>query len=134
MKKNIIKKIFIKISKILGFELIDQNEFESPTLEKEINKNLSNENKSIIMPLGAVDLTRKVESLLILFRTNTNIEIWDQNKKRIFEADKIEYVKRSLNSLIKAIDNLNQNYPSIKINLVIIDDKSTDNSLDIIIN
>ena len=37
MKKNIIKKIFIKISKILGFELIDQNQFISTTLNKELD-------------------------------------------------------------------------------------------------
>ena len=134
MKKNIIKKIFIKISKILGFELIDQNEFVSPTLEKEINKNLSNENKSIIMPLGAVDLTRKVESLLILFRTNSNIEIWDQNKKRIFEDSKIEYALRSLNSLIKSIKYLEKTKKNIKINLKIVDNGSAETNLDKIKN
>ena len=85
MKKNIIKKIFIKISKLLGFELIDQNEFKSPTLNKEINQSLSSLNKSIVLPLGEVKLTRKINSLLVIFRTNTNINIWDQNKKRIFE-------------------------------------------------
>ena len=31
---------------------------------------------------------------------NTEIEIWDQNKKRLFEKPKIEYSLRSLNSLI----------------------------------
>ena len=48
MKKTILKKIFIKLSKILGFEIIDQNEFYSPTLEKKIDENLSNIDKSII--------------------------------------------------------------------------------------
>ena len=85
MKKNIIKKIFIRISKMLGFELIDQNEFVSPTLNKELNQNLSNKDKSIVLPLGEVNLSRKTKTLLILFRTNSNIEIWDQNKKSIFE-------------------------------------------------
>ena len=42
MKKNIFKKIFIKFSKLLGFEIIDQNEFNSPTLNKELNEELSN--------------------------------------------------------------------------------------------
>ena len=42
MKKNIIKKLFIRISKILGYELIDQNEFYSPTLEKKLDEDLSN--------------------------------------------------------------------------------------------
>ena len=41
MKKNIFKKLFIKISKILGFEIIDQTEFVSPTLEKKLNDDLS---------------------------------------------------------------------------------------------
>ena len=36
MKKSIIKKLFIKLSKILGYEMIDQSEFSSPTLEKKI--------------------------------------------------------------------------------------------------
>ena len=43
MKKNIIKKIFIKIAKFLNFELIDQNDFTSPTLGKKLNENLRNE-------------------------------------------------------------------------------------------
>ena len=40
MKKNIFKKIFIKFSKLLGFEIIDQSEFNSPTLNKELNEEL----------------------------------------------------------------------------------------------
>ena len=104
MKKSIIKKIFIKISKLLGFELIDQNEFVSPTLDKKLNDDLSIINeKSIVLPLGDVQITKKINSILIVFRTNTNIEIWDQNKKRLFELPKIEYSLRSLNSLIKSI-------------------------------
>ena len=38
MKKNILKKIFVKIIKSLGFEVIDQNEFRSPTLKKDLNR------------------------------------------------------------------------------------------------
>ena len=82
MKKNIFKKIFIKLAKSLNFELIDQNEFKSPTLNKSLNENLSNINKSIVLPLGEVKLTRKITSLLIIFRTNTNVEMWNQNRKR----------------------------------------------------
>ena len=54
MKKNIFKKLFIKFSKLLGFEIIDQNEFNSPTLNKELNEKLSNIKKSIVLPLGEV--------------------------------------------------------------------------------
>ena len=130
MKKNIIKKLFIKISKILGFELIDQNEFVSPTLNREINKNLTNMDKSIVLPLGEVNISRKIKSLLILFRTNTDIEIWDQNKKRIFEKSKIEYALRSLNSLIKSVKFLSKNRSDIKVDLKIIDNGSTDENLE----
>jgi hypothetical protein len=129
MKKKIIKKIFIKISKILGYEIIDQNEFYSPTLEKSVDENLSNLNKSIVLPLGEVKLTRKINSILILFRTNTNVEIWDQSKKRIFEFPKIEYVLRSLNSLIKSINYLEEKNSNIEIKIKIIDDNSQEQNL-----
>ena len=132
MKKNILKKLFVKIIKSFGFEIIDQNQFNSPTLDKDLNQQLSSINKSIILPLGEVNLTRKISSLLIIFRTNSNIEIWDQNKKRIFEKDKIEYIKRSLNSLIKAVKNLKENYNSININIKIVDDNSTKDNLAVI--
>ena len=83
MKKNIIRKLFIKLSKIMGYEIIDQNDFTSPTLDKQLNEDLSILNeKSIVLPLGEVKISRKVKSILVLFRTNSYIEIWDQNKKR----------------------------------------------------
>ena len=121
-----MKKIFIKICKLLGYEIIDQNSFSSPTLNKVLNEELSTLNqKSIILPLGEVKITRKVQSLLIIFRMNTDVEIWDQNRKRLFEFPKIEYCKRSLNSLIKSIKFLNNKYKSLKVKTIIIDDNST---------
>ena len=89
MKKNIIKRLFIKLSKALGFEIIDQNDFNSPTLQKELNEDLSIINeKSIVLPLGEVKITKKVNTVLVIFRANTDVEIWDQNKKRLFEKKK----------------------------------------------
>jgi len=129
MKKNILKKFFIKLAKALDLELIDQNEFKSPTLEKKLNENLSSIKKSIVLPLGEVKLTRKVSSLLIIFRTNTNVEMWNQNRKRIFDKPKIEYVCRALFSVIKAIKFLKKNNPQVKVDLKIIDDKSTEENL-----
>ena len=121
-----MKKIFIKICKLLGYEIIDQNSFSSPTLNKVLNEELSTLNqKSIILPLGEVKITRKVQSLLIIFRMNTDVEIWDQNRKRLFEFPKIEYCKRSLNSLIKSIKFLNNKYKSLNVKTIIIDDNST---------
>ena len=36
-----MKKLFIKICKLLGFEILDQNNFYSPTLEKNLNEDLT---------------------------------------------------------------------------------------------
>ena len=130
MKKNIIKKIFIKIAKFLNFELIDQNDFTSPTLGKKLNENLSiNNKKSIILPLGDVKITKKIEDILIIIRVNTNIDIWDQNKKRIFEFSKIEYTLRSINSLIKSITFFKNKVHNINFNIKIIDDNSNHKNL-----
>jgi hypothetical protein len=131
MKKSIIKKLFIKLSKILGYEIIDQSNFSSPTLNKSLNDDLSIINeKSIVLPLGDVKITKKVNSVLIIFRTNTDIDIWDQNKKRLFEQPKIEYSLRALNSLIKSINFSKAKYPNIKFKTIIVDDKSKEENLD----
>ena len=112
MKKSIIKKLFIKLCKIMGYEIIDQNKFVSPTLEKNLNEDLSFINKkSIVLPLGEVKITKKVSSVLIIFRTNTDIEIWDQNKKRLFDKNKSEYTFRSLNSIIKSQNYSKKSFP-----------------------
>jgi len=135
MKKNIIKKLFIKLSKVLGYEIIDQSDFSSPTLQKELNEDLSIINeKSIVLPLGEVKITKKVNSILIIFRTNTDIEIWDQNKKRLFEEPKIEYSLRALKSLIRSINFSKTKYPNIKFNTIIVDDKSKEENLNKIKN
>ena len=125
-----MKKIFIRLCKLLGYEILDQNNFTSPTLKKELNEDLSIINeKSIVLPLGKVKITKKINSILIIFRMNTNIDIWDQNKKRLFEYPKIEYSKRSLNSLIKSIRFCQNKYSNIKIKTIIVDDNSTKNNL-----
>ena len=125
-----MKKLFIKIIKLLGFEIIDQNKFLSPTLHKELNKDLSIINeKSIVLPLGEVKITRKVNSILIIVRMNTEIEIWDQSKKRLFEQPKIEYSIRSINSLINSINFCKNKYPNLEIKTIIIDDNSSEENL-----
>jgi len=130
MKKSIIKKLFIKLSKVLGYEIIDQSDFSSPTLQKKLNEDLSIINeKSIVLPLGEVKITKKVSSVLIIFRTNTDIEIWDQNKKRLFEEPKIEYSIRALKSLIKSINFSKTKYSNIKFKTIIVDDKSKEENL-----
>ncbi|MDA9679374.1 glycosyltransferase family 2 protein, partial [Candidatus Pelagibacter sp.] len=131
MTKSIIKKLFIKLSKILGFEIIDQSDFSSPTLQKKLNEDLSIINqKSIVLPLGEVKITKKVNSVLIIFRTNTDVEIWDQSKKRLFEEPKIQYSLRALKSLIKTVNFSKTKYPNIKFKTIIVDDKSKGENLD----
>jgi len=130
MKKSIIKRLFIKLSKVLGYEIIDQSDFSSPTLEKKLNEELSIINeKSIVLPLGEVKITKKVSSVLVIFRTNTDVEIWDQNKKRLFEEPKIEYSLRALKSLIRSINFSKTKYPNIKFKTIIVDDKSKEENL-----
>ena len=125
-----MKKLFIKLAKILGFEIIDQNDFTSPTLKKKLNEDLSIINKkSIVLPLGEVKISRQVKSILIIVRMNTEIEIWDQSKKRLFEQPKIEYSYRSINSLISSINFCQNKYPKIKIKTLIVDDNSKDENL-----
>ena len=71
-----MKKLFIKFAKILGFEIIDQSQFFSPTLNRELNKDLSTLNKkSIVLPLGEIKITRQIKSILIVLRMNTEVEI-----------------------------------------------------------
>ena len=125
-----MKKFFIKICKFLGFEIIDQNEFVSPTLNKELNEDLSIINKkSIVLPLGEVKITRKVNSILIIIRVNTEIEVWDQNKRRLFEKPKIDYSIRSIKSLIKSINLCQKKYSDLKIKTIVLDDSSKDENL-----
>ena len=125
-----MKKIFIKICKLLGYEILDQNKFSSPTLGKELNEELSVLNeKSIVLPLGEVKVTKKVTSILIILRMNTNIDIWDQNRKRLFEFPKIEYTKRSLNSLIKSINYFKNKYSEVKVKTIIVDDNSSSENI-----
>ena len=126
-----MKKIFIKIARLFGYEIIDQNNFVSPSLNKELNDDLSIINeRSIVLPLGNVDITKKIQSLLIILRMNTEVEIWDQKKKRLFEQPKIEYSMRSINSLIKSIKFCKNKYPQLSIKTVVIDDNSKKENLD----
>ena len=126
-----MRKIFIKLARLFGYEIIDQNKFISPTLNKELHEDLSILNdKSIILPLGNVKITKRVNSILIILRMNTEVEIWDQNKKRLFEEPKIEYSIRSINSLIKSIDFCQKKYPVLKIKTIIIEDHSKKENLE----
>ena len=130
-KKNILKKIFIKVCRLLDFEIIDQNDFSVPTLNKKINENLNLQGiKSITLPLGEVKITRKVKSLNIFFRSCTQINMLTQNKTRLFNKDKSEYTFRSLNSIIKSTIKAKNRMPNVDFNIVVIDHNSTKQDLE----
>ena len=101
VKINFFKKIFIKICRMLGYEIIDQSNFYVPTQEKYLNENLNTQGKnSITLPLGETKISRKVKALTIIYRSCTNVNMLTQNKKRLFDKEKSEYTFRSLNSII----------------------------------
>ena len=132
-KVNFFKRIFIKICRIIGFEIIDQSNFSSPTLGKELNDTLSiHGKKSITIPLGQINLKKKVQSLKIILRTCTSELIMDQNKRRIFDFEKNEYTFRTLRSLIKATNKAKEKFEKINFELIVTDTNSPDEDLQII--
>ncbi len=129
-KKSIIKKIFIKISRFFGYEIIDQNNFEIPTLNKTLNEDINIiGSKSINLPLGEVKITRPVKALDIIIRTCTEVNMLTQSKKRIFEKEKVEYTLRSIHSILQSLDSSDQ-LKKIKIKLKVIDYNSKKENLD----
>ena len=132
-KNNLLKKIFIKACRIIGFEIIDQSNFSSPTLGKDLYDTLSIQGKkSITIPLGQIDIKKKVKSLKIILRTCTSELIMDQNKKRIFDCNKNEYTFRTLRSLMKAINKAKQKFENVNFELIVTDTNSFDEDLKII--
>ena len=133
IKTSFLKKIFIKICRILGYEIIDQNNLYIPTSDKFINEELSKAGKkSINLPLGEVKITRSVQTLDIIIKTCTSINLVSQSKKRVFEEKKSEYTFRSLNSIIKSINFAKKILPNILFNIFVIDHNSSIDDLKII--
>ena len=88
-KNGLFKKIFIKICRLFNYEIIDQSKYKVPTLNKNLDDNLSIPGKkSITVPLGELSITRKIKSLKVILRTCTSELIMDQNKKRLFDKKK----------------------------------------------
>ena len=128
--KSIFKKIFIKLCRLFGYEIIDQNTFSVPTQNKSLNESLSKQGiKSINLPLGEVQITRKVKSLDILIRSCASVGMLTQSKQRIFEKEKIEYTLRSINSIIRSSKFAKELIPNLNINLTVIDHNSGEQNL-----
>ncbi len=124
-KKSFFKKIFIKICRLLNFEIIDQSNFTIPTLKKRLDENLSSPGrKSITLPMGEIKITRQINSLNIIFRFCTNIKMLTQSKQRLFEEEKNQYTLRSLNSILKSIQTAKSNFKYLDIKITAIDSGS----------
>ena len=133
--KSFLKKIFIKICRKIGYEIVDQNNLFLPTLDAVATENLSKPGlSSITIPLGKIDITRKVKDITIIIRSYTSTDIsnskimLDQNKKRIFDLQKIEYTLRTINSLIISCHEALSVFKNLKIRLIITDDNSPENN------
>ena len=127
-KSSFLKKIFIKICRKIGYEIIDQNNFEIPTLNKKINDDLSLLGQSSInLPLGEVKITRKVKALDIIVRTCASVNMLTQNKMRLFQQEKIEYTLRTIKSLLNSASN--SKLENLNINFKIIDHNSTSKNI-----
>ena len=134
--KNFLSKLFIKIIRKFGYEIIDQANLEVPTSNSYANENLSKSgNKSTTIPLGSTKITNKVNSLTIIIRSytfgdvNDNKVMLDQSKKRIFEFPKIEYTLRTIKSIIRSCELAKKFFKDLKIKILITDDKSTEENL-----
>jgi hypothetical protein len=123
-KPSFFKKLFIKISRKLGYEIIDQNNFEIVTSNKKIDEHLSVlGHKSINLPLGEVKITRKVKALDIIIRTCASVNMLTQNKSRLFDKEKIEYTIKTIRSLLNS--SKDPDLEQLEINFKIIDHNST---------
>ena len=130
-KNSFFKQIFVKICRIFGYEIIDQSNFYVPTQKKTLDENLNIQGKkSIVVPLGEVEISRKVKALTIIFRSCTKVNMLTQNKKRLFDRNKSEYTFRSLNSIIMSLNQAKITFPKIKFDIVIIDYNSKKEDLE----
>ena len=130
-KKGIFKKLFVKLSRLLGYELIDQADMSFVTSKNLKNPSISGK-KSITLPLGEVKITRKVQNFDIILKTCTSVNLVSQNKKRIFEQPKSEYTIRTIKSLIKSIKKASKDKNYITFNITILDAGSPKEDMDII--
>ena len=124
-KKSVLTKLFIKLCRLFGFEIIDQSNYNIPTSNKDLNQSISIPGKrSVTLPLGKVEITRPVKSLDIILRTCMSVNMLTQSKKRMFEKNKDEYTKRTLFSIIRSVKHAKNIFKNIKFKIFIIDHNS----------
>ena len=125
------KKIFIKICRLLGYEIIDQSNFYLPVSNQNINEDLSKIGKrSLTIPMGEIKITRQVKSLTIILRTCASVNMLTQSKKRIFDQEKSVYTFRSLNSIINSLNFAKELFDNVNLELIIVDHNSEKSVVD----
>ena len=125
-KRGILKKLFIKLCRLLGYELINQADMSFVTSTNKENASIIG-NKSITLPLGEITIKRKIQSLDIILKTCTSVNLVTQNKKRIFEGNKSDYTFRTINSLLKSLKKASDNTRNINFHITVIDAGSAEN-------
>ena len=123
-KKGVLRKLLIKICRLLGYELIDQADMSFITSFNKENASIIGK-KSITLPLGEIKIKRKIQSLDIILKTCTAVNLVSQNKNRIFEHKKSEYTFRTINSLIKSLKKSEKNTKNINFQITVIDTGSS---------
>ena len=131
-KKTFFKKLFLKLSRLLGYEVMDQGDLSLLSTEgMEERNSLSQIGKSsLTLPMGIVNITRPVKSLDIILRTCASVKMLTQSKERIFEKEKSEYTLRCLKSIVNSINFSKNELKNIKIKFTIIDFNSEKNIID----
>ena len=125
-KRGILKKLFIKLCRLLGYELINQADMSFVTSTNKENASIIG-NKSITLPLGEITIKRKIHNLDIILKTCTSVNLVTQNKKRIFEGNKSDYTFRTINSLLKSLKKASDNTRNINFHITVIDAGSAEN-------
>jgi hypothetical protein len=134
-KPRYLKKLFVKLCRLIGFEIIDQSNLNLPVSDRSANDNLSELGKKIIsIPLGETKISRPVRSIDIIIKTCTTVNLVTQNKKRIFEEDKSEYTFRTIKSLIKSLEFDKEILKKIKVKIYVVDHNSKKEDLEKIKN
>ena len=130
-KPSFLKKLFVKLCRLIGFEIIDQSSLNLPVSNRLATDNLGSLGEGIItIPLGETKILRSIKSLDIIIKTCTSVNLVTQNKKRVFEKNKSEYTFRTINSLINSLKFGKEFLKNIDIKIYIIDHNSKKEDLD----
>jgi len=127
-KNSFIKKLLVKLNRFFGLEIIDQSNYFITSLDKYGYENLSKEGKyNITLPFGKYKIVRPVKDLHIILRSCASVKMLSQSKERIFEKEKYEYSIRTLNSIVKSLNNSKKIFDKINLEVTIIDHNSDTN-------